>query len=70
MASQKVTLTKNAEGAYVAACEDAQLLDILTTMVSADQAVTGAYGFLQKGALIAGGMVLQEYRRSGSLNPL
>lgn len=70
MASQKVTLTKNAEGKYVAATEDAKIMDVLTTLVSADQAVTGAYGFLQKGALVAGGMVLQEYRRSGSLNPL
>lgn len=70
MASQKVTLTKNAEGKYVAACEDAQLADIATTLISSDQAVTGTYGFLQKGLLVAGGMILQEYRRSGSLNPL
>lgn len=70
MASQKVTVTKNAEGKSVAVCENAVVADIFTTAISSDQMVTGAYGFVQKAGLVAGGMVLQEYRRSGKLNPL
>lgn len=49
---------------------EAKLMDVVTTLISSDQALTGTYGFLQKGLLVGGGMILQEYRRSGSLNPL
>lgn len=49
---------------------EAKFGDVFTTLISSDQAVTGTYGFLQKALLVGGGMVIQEYRRSGSLNPL
>lgn len=49
---------------------EAKFGDIFYTLISSDQALTGTYGFLQKGLLVGGGMILQEYRRSGSLNPL
>lgn len=63
--SKKVTVNGD-----TAAVTEAKLMDVVTTLISADQALTGTYGFLQKGLLVGGGMVLQEYRRSGSLNPL
>lgn len=70
MASQKVTVVKNAEGVVTATREDAVFADIFTTLISSDQAVTGIMGIGQKAGLVAAGMVIQEYRRSGSLNPL
>lgn len=63
--SKKVTVSGD-----TATVVEAKLMDVVTTLISADQALTGTYGFLQKGLLVGGGMVLQEYRRSGSLNPL
>ena len=70
MASQKVTVVKGADGKSTATCEDAVLMDVLTTAVSSDQTLTGSYGFGQKVGFVALGMMIQEYRRSGSLNPL
>lgn len=63
--SKKVTVSGD-----TATVVEAKLMDVVTTLISADQALTGTYGFLQKGLLVGGGMILQEYRRSGSLNPL
>lgn len=63
--SKKVTVSGD-----TATVVEAKLMDVVTTLISADQALTGTYGFLQKGLLVGGGMVFQEYRRSGSLNPL
>lgn len=68
-ASQKVTVTE-VEGVAKVATEDATLLDIVTTIVSPDVVVTGMYGLIQKGALVVAGMSVQEFRRSGSWNPL
>lgn len=70
MSSQKVTVVKNADGKYVATCEDAEFADLFTTLFSSDQTLTGSYGFGQKAFLFGCGMAIQEYRRSGSLNPL
>lgn len=68
MPSQKVTVVKAADGTLSATREDAVIGDIFTTLISADQAVTGAYGLLQRGGLVLAGMAGQEFRRSGSFN--
>lgn len=65
--SKKVVLS--ADGA-TATVSEAVLSDVFTSVLSTDTFVSGTYGFLQKGALFLGGMVAQEYRRSGKLNPL
>lgn len=70
MASQKVTVVKGADGKYTATCEDAEFADLFTTILSSDQTLTGSYGFGQKAIMFVGGMMTQEYRRSGRLNPL
>lgn len=64
--SKKVII--NAAGQ--ASVEDAKIVDILTTAVSADSAVTGTYGLVQKGLLLVGGMALQSKRKNGTWNPL
>lgn len=48
---------------------DAKLTDIVTTVFSSNQALTGAYGLLQRAAVFVGGMTLQNYRLTGKLNP-
>ena len=70
MSSQKVTVVKGADGKYTATCENAVGMDILSTAISSDQTLTGWYGFAQKAMFFGGGMMIQEYRRSGRLNPL
>lgn len=70
MSSRKVTVTVSSAGVATAAVEDASISDIFTTLLSTDQAVTGAYKYVQMLGLAGAGMMLQEYRRSGSLNPL
>lgn len=70
MSSQKVTVVKGADGKYTATCENAEFADLFTTILSSDQNLTGSYGFGQKAIMLVGGMMLQEYRRSGRLNPL
>lgn len=64
--SKKVII--NAEGR--ASVEDAKIVDILTTAVSADSAVTGTYGLVQKALFLVGGMALQSKRKNGTWNPL
>lgn len=49
---------------------EAKVMDIVTTVFSADSAVTGTYGLLQKGALFLGGMSVQSKRKLGTFNPL
>lgn len=66
MASKKVTLSADGTTATVA---DAKLGDILTTVLSSDSAVTGAYGFAQRAALFVAGMSVQNKRVAGSFNP-
>lgn len=68
MSSRKVTVTVSAEGVVSAAVGDATVGDIFTTLLSTDQAVTGAYKYVQMIGLAVSGMALQEYRRSGTLN--
>lgn len=64
MASYKVTV--GADGAATAT--PANLLDLVTTLVSTESSLTGVMGLAQKGALLAGGMMLQNYRLGRGLN--
>lgn len=68
MASQKITVVKGANDTYSATSENATVADAFTTLFSADQAVTGVMGYIQKVGLVAAGMAIQERRRSGSFN--
>lgn len=65
--SKKVTLSSDENTATVA---EATIGDIFSTAVSMDSAVTGAYGLVQKGLLVAGGMTINSYRLRGSFNPI
>lgn len=65
--SKKIVLS--ADGA-TATVTDASFVDILTTALSTDSALTGAYGLVQKVGLFVGGMAVQSYRKNGTWNPL
>lgn len=67
MSSKKVTLNAAGDAATIAV---AKLGDILTTAISTDSALTGMYGLLQKGGLVAIGMTANAYRLRGSFNPI
>lgn len=61
-------LTLSADGA-TATVASAEMLDIVTTTLSSDKALTGTYGLIQKLGLIGVGMSIQNNRKVGSLNP-
>lgn len=64
--SKKVTLNAAGDAATVA---DAGLLDVVTTVFSTNEALTGTYALVQKAALFVGGMAVQSKRVNGSFNP-
>lgn len=64
----KVVDSTTAGGAPTVTREDAKITDILTTALSTDSAVTGAYGLIQKGLVFAGGMAVNNYMKKGSFN--
>lgn len=64
--SKKVTV--GADGSVTA--EDASFLDVATTLISTDSAVTGTYGLVQRLALLIGGMAINAKRLAGSWNPI
>jgi len=66
--SQLVTTAEASNGTVTVTTKDATLTDMVTTLVSSNQAVTGVYGFGQKALLVAAGMAIHSYRKSGSLN--
>jgi hypothetical protein len=66
MVSKKMTLSADGATATVA---DATIGDIVTTVYSTSEAVTGAYKIAQEGLLFVGGMALQNYRMGFGLNP-
>lgn len=69
--SHKITVVPGAGTApATAVVEEAKILDIITTALSTDSAVTGTYGLMQKAALFIGGMAVQSKRKLGSFNPL
>jgi len=61
-------LTLSADGA-TATVAPAEMLDIVTTALSSNKALTGTYGLVQKLGLVGVGMSIQNYRKAGSLNP-
>lgn len=66
--SQKVTVAENASGAVTVTAKPAELVDVVTTVVSTDSALTGMYGFGQKVALVVAGMSIQSKRKTDSFN--
>jgi hypothetical protein len=69
--SHKVTVVPGTgTNPATAVVEEAQILDIVTTALSTDSAVTGTYGLIQKAGLFIGGMAVQNKRKLGSFNPL
>lgn len=65
--SHKITVV-TANGTTTATAEEAKIGDIITTLFSTDQAVTGTYGLVQKAGLVVAGMSFQSQRKSGSWN--
>lgn len=63
--SKKVTLS--ADGA-TATVVDATVGDIFATALTTNSAVTGTYGFVQKGLFFAAGMITQNIRVGRSWN--
>lgn len=66
--SQKVTVAEDARGAVTVTAKPAELIDVLTTTVSTDSALTGMYGFGQKAALVVAGMSIQSKLKTNSFN--
>lgn len=66
--SQVITVTENSAGAAVVTNKDAELVDLFTTIISTNSAVTGGYGLIQRGALFVAGMATQSKLKSGSFN--
>lgn len=65
--SKIVTLSADGATATVA---DAKIMDIVTTAVSTNSAVTGTYGLIQRGLFLVGGMAIQNNRLGRGWNPL
>lgn len=64
--SKKVTLAVDGLTATVV---DATLTDVVTTIISTNESITGIYGFVQKLGLVGIGMVVQNKRLGGGFNP-
>lgn len=65
MASKKLTL--NADNSVTVT--DPTLVDVATSLIDTNVALTGAYGLMQKGLVALAGASVQNYRLTGSLNP-
>lgn len=65
--SNLVTVTTT-NGTTSATVEESKVGDVLTTLISSDQALTGTHAFIQKGLILLGGMALQSRRTTGSFN--
>lgn len=66
MASKKVVLSADETTATVA---DATMGDIVSTLLSSSEAVTGAYGYIQSAGVFIAGMAVQNNRLGRGLNP-
>jgi hypothetical protein len=66
MVSKKLTLAADGATATVA---DATIGDVVTTLYSTSETVTGALKIAQEGLLFVGGMAFQNYRMGFGLNP-
>lgn len=58
------------DAAGVPTATDAELLDIFTTVLSTDTALTGVYGLVQKAGLVVAGMSFQNKRKIDTFNPI
>lgn len=65
--SKKITLSADGATATVA---DAVVSDILTTAISTDSFVSGAYGLIQRAGFVAIGMAVQNNRLGRGWNPI
>jgi len=65
--SKKMTLSADGTTATVG---EASMIDVLTTAISTDSAITGTLGLVQKAGLVVLGMSLQSKRKLGTFSPL
>lgn len=70
MSSKVVVSPATATSPASATVTEAKVMDILTTALSTDTAVTGSYGLIQKIGLFVAGMSVQSKRKIGTFNPL
>lgn len=68
MKSQLITITEGTNGVVTAATKDAELLDVVTTSLSANSGVIGLHGLLQRGLFFIGGMATQSKLKYGTFN--
>lgn len=68
--SQVVTVIedRSAPGGVAASAEEATLIDTVSTVVSTNSALTGAYGLLQRCGLFVAGMAVQSKLKTDSFN--
>lgn len=66
--SQVITVTENAAGNATVTHKDAELIDVFTTVISTNSAVTGGYGLAQRALLFVGGMATQSKLKTDSFN--
>lgn len=64
--SKKITLSADEKTATVV---DAEATDIISTVFSSDETLTGTYGFVQRGLLVIAGMSIQNNRKGLGWNP-
>lgn len=70
MSSKVVVTPATSTNPASATVTEAKMMDIFTTALSTDSAVTGTYGLIQKAGLFVAGMSVQSKRKTGSFNPL
>lgn len=68
MKSQLITATEGANGAVTVTTTDATMVDILTTAISTNTAVTGMYGLVQRTGIFVAGMATQSKLKTNSFN--
>lgn len=66
--SQVVTVAENAQGVIGSSTKDAGLVDLVTTVISTDTALTGMLGLAQRAGLFIGGMAVQSKLKTNSFN--
>lgn len=66
--SQVVTVAENAQGVIGSSTKDAGLVDLVTTVISTDTALTGMLGLAQRASLFIGGMAVQSKLKTNSFN--
>lgn len=66
--SQVVTVAENAQGVIGSSTKDAGLVDLVTTVISTDTALTGMLGLAQRASLFISGMAVQSKLKTNSFN--